>query len=112
NDAPAGANMTLTFNEDTKLAFTAADFGFSDPKDSPANTLKSVLITTLPTAGTLSLGSTAVAAGQEILAADIARLSYQPAHNANGASYATLTFQVRDNGGMANGGVGLDPTPN
>src|SRR5205814_1404849 len=33
------------------------------------------------------------------------------AANANGAGYASFTFQVQDDGGTANGGVDLDPTP-
>ena len=40
NDAPAGANNTVTTAEDTAYIFTAADFGFSDPNDSPANALR------------------------------------------------------------------------
>ncbi len=32
--------------------------------------------------------------------------------NASGASYASFTFQVQDNGGVSNGGVDTDPTPN
>ena len=39
NDAPAGTDKTVTTLEDTAYTFTAADFGFSDPNDSPANTL-------------------------------------------------------------------------
>ena len=38
--------------------------------------------------------------------------AFTPAPNANGAAYASFTFQVQDNGGTANGGVDLDPTPN
>ena len=34
---------------------------------------------------------------------------FTPAANANGAGYASFTFQVQDNGGTANGGVDLDP---
>ena len=37
NDAPAGTNNTVTTNEDTAYTFATADFGFSDPNDSPAN---------------------------------------------------------------------------
>ena len=48
NDAPAGTNNTVTTLEDTAYTFTAADFGFSDPNDTPANTLLAVKITTLP----------------------------------------------------------------
>ena len=37
NDAPAGTDKTVTTLEDTAYTFTAADFGFSDPNDAPAN---------------------------------------------------------------------------
>ena len=37
---------------------------------------------------------------------------FTPAANANGAGYASFTFQVQDDGGTANGGVDLDPTAN
>ena len=39
NDAPAGTDNTVTTLEDTQYTFTAADFGFTDPNDSPANAL-------------------------------------------------------------------------
>ncbi|MDO9004270.1 MAG: Ig-like domain-containing protein, partial [Aquabacterium sp.] len=113
NDAPVGADKTVTTNEDTAYTFTAADFGFTDPNDSPANTLAGVRITTLPASGSLTLSGVAVTAGQVISAANIASglLRFTPAANANGAGYASFTFQVQDNGGTANGGVDLDATP-
>ena len=111
NDAPAGTNKTVTTLEDTAYTFTAADFGFTDPSDSPANTLLAVKITTLPAAGTLTNNGVAVTAGQFITLADITAglLKFTPAANANGAGYASFTFQVQDDGGTANGGVDLDP---
>ncbi|MGL4325736.1 MAG: DUF4347 domain-containing protein, partial [Beijerinckiaceae bacterium] len=45
NDAPAGTNATLTTAEDTAYTFAAATFGFTDPNDSPAHALQSVIIT-------------------------------------------------------------------
>ncbi len=45
NDAPAGTDKTVTTLEDTAYTFTAADFGFSDPNDTPANNLLAVKIT-------------------------------------------------------------------
>ena len=39
------------------------------------------------------------------------KLKFTPAANANGAGYATFTFQVQDDGGTANGGVDLDQSP-
>ena len=37
NDAPAGTDKTVTITEDTAYTFGAADFGFTDPNDTPAN---------------------------------------------------------------------------
>src|SRR5205823_3844503 len=53
----------------------------------------------------------AVAAGQSVSATDIAAglLQFTPTPGASGAAYASLTFQVQDDGGTANGGVDLDP---
>ncbi len=114
NDAPSGTNATLTVLEDGAHTFTAANFGFSDTSDSPANTLSAVTITTLPGNGALTLNGNAVTAGDSISVADInsGLLVFTPAANANGAAYTSFTFQVQDNGGTANGGVDLDPTPN
>jgi VCBS repeat-containing protein len=113
NDAPVGANKTVTTNEDTAYTFVAGDFGFSDPNDSPANNLLAVKITTLPGAGSLTLSGGAVSAGQSISVANISagNLKFAPANNANGNAYASFTFQVQDDGGTANGGVDTDATP-
>ena len=113
NDAPAGANKTVTTREDTAYVFTIADFGFTDPVDRPMNALAGVRIATLPGAGSLTLAGVAVGAGQTVSAAAIAGgdLAFTPAANANGTGYAGFTFQVQDDGGTANGGIDLDPTP-
>src|SRR5262249_907130 len=42
NDPPSGADNSVTTNEDTGYTFTAAEFNFSDPNDSPPNTLLAV----------------------------------------------------------------------
>src|SRR5437762_916757 len=60
NDAPPGTDATLTINEDTPRTLTAADFGFTAANDSPANSFAAVTITTVPTAGTLTLTNVAV----------------------------------------------------
>src|SRR2546423_7131941 len=64
NDAPLGASNTVTTNEDTPFVFNAAAFGFSDPNDTPANTLLAVKLTTLPAQGALTLSGAAASAGQ------------------------------------------------
>jgi hypothetical protein len=114
NHAPAGADGTVTTQEDVAYRFAAADFGFGDPSDSPPNALKAVEVTTLPPTGTLTLTGVAVTAGQFVSAADIAagKLTFNPAADASGSPYAAFTFQVQDDGGTANGGIDLEPTPN
>jgi len=114
NDAPSGADKTVTTLEDTAYTFTAADFGFSDSSDSPANTLLAVKVSTLLTAGTLANNGVAVTTGQFVSVANInsGLFKFTPAVNANGLNYASFTFQVQDNGGTVNGGVDLDQSPN
>src|SRR4029079_5860101 len=114
NDAPAGTDNTITTNEDTPYTLSAANFGFTDPNDSPANALLAVEITTLPSNGSLTLNGNAVIAGQFISAADIVAgdLVYTPSLMRNGSQFTSFSFQVQDNGGTANGGVNLDPTAN
>ena len=114
NDAPSGADKAIATNEDSTQVLTWADFGFSDPTDSPADAALSVKISSVPNAGSLMLNGVAVALGQEILKAEIdaGKLTFAPAPNANGDGYASFDFQVRDDGGTAHNGADLDPTPN
>ena len=113
NHAPSGADTTVVGTEDTTYTFTTANFGFSDPDDTP-NAFLAVKITTLPATGSLRYKSSAVSAGQFVSVADInlGRLKFIPAANASGSPYTSFTFQVQDNGGTSGGGVDLDPTPN
>ena len=103
NDAPSAADNTVTILEDGSYTFTAADFGFSDTVE--GHDLQSITITTLPTNGSLTLNGQPVTAGQVITAANIGQLTFTPAGNANGESYANFGFTVTDTGGTANGGV-------
>ena len=112
NDSPAGTNATLTTNEDVPRAFSAADFGFTDPLDSPANALKEIIVQPLAGIGTLTYQGNPVTAATVIPAATIGQLVFTPAENANGAGLASLQFVVVDNGGTASGGIDTDPTPN
>jgi hypothetical protein len=112
NDEPAGADNTVATDEDTAYTFTAADFGFADTAD--GNALLAVKITSLPSDGTLTNNGVAVALNAFVPVGDITggKLKFEPAANASGASYASFTFQVQDDGGTANGGLDLDQTPN
>jgi len=106
NEAPTGADATVTINEDTSHTLTTANFGFSDVD--AGDSLSAVRIDTLPGAGTLTLSGVAVTAGQVVTVADITagNLVFTPAVNANGTGYATLTFSVRDSTN------GYDAAPN
>ena len=110
NVAPVGTDATLVLLQNQTHVFAAADFSYSDPGDTPANALAAVQLSTLPTAGTLTLAGTAVGAGQWVSAADLAagRLMFSSGADGYGTGYASLGFQVRDDGGTANGGVDLD----
>ena len=112
NDAPVGTNKTVTLNEDGTFVFSTADFGFTDPNDSPANTLTDIQIASLPLLGSLTLSNIPVTSNQLISAASInaGLLRYTPLPNVNGNAYASFTFAVRDNGGTSNGGVAEDVT--
>ncbi|MDU9415778.1 retention module-containing protein [Pseudomonas sp. zfem005] len=111
NSPPAGADATLSLLEDASHVLSASSFGFSDAE---GDSLAAVKITTLPTAGQLTLNGSAISAGTTVSVADInaGKLVFTPAANASGTGYAKFTFQVQDDGGTANGGVNLDPNPN
>ena len=107
NDAPAEQDKTVTTNEDAAVTLTAADFGFSDPNDTPANSLQAVKIATLPGSGALTLNGYAVMAGEFVSVSDIdaGLLVWTPGEDSHGDDLASLTFQVQDDGGTANGGI-------
>ncbi|MBN2578729.1 MAG: tandem-95 repeat protein [Pirellulales bacterium] len=126
NDPPEGTDSTVTMlelDEGTPYTFAEADFGFTDPLDTPPDAFNQVKITTLPSAGTLFVdedlnGSVdpgeAVTADQFVTAAQITagKLKFTLPVDANGSPYTNFTFQVEDDGGTLGGGVNLDQTPN
>ncbi len=96
NVPPTASDKTVTTPEDTAYAFTAADFSFAD--GNPGDTLDSVKITQLESAGDLELDGTDVTLNQVIQKADIdsGKLVFTPAAGASGAGYATFMFRVSD----------------
>ena len=110
NHAPAGADSTAALAWNATRVFIASDFGTSDVD---GNNLSAVKIDTLPSAGSLTVNGVAVTAGQSVSAADIAagRLVFH-APSTPGAAHVDITFQVKDDGGVANGGADTDPTAN
>jgi Ca2+-binding RTX toxin-like protein len=96
NAKPAAASSTLTTLEDSGLAFTKDSFAFKDSDAS--DSLQAVSITALPTKGALKLNGASVSANQSISVADIVagRLAFTPVADANGSSYAKVSFKVSD----------------
>ena len=114
NDAPVGSNKTVVMPKNTVYTLQVSDFGFTDPNDSPPNSLLAVKVHTLPLSGNLTYSGVSVSAEQLIPVAGIAGglFKFAPVTNATGTGYANFSFQVQDDGGIANGGLDLDPTPN
>ncbi|WP_417068916.1 Ig-like domain-containing protein [Niveibacterium terrae] len=106
NDAPviSTTSVSKTFNEDSAQSFSASDFGFSDVDS--GDTLQAITIVTAPSAGELFIdanndgvrnpGDTLLGNGSVVSAADIGKLTYRPAANANGTGYSSFTWKVSD----------------
>ncbi|WP_278465664.1 Ig-like domain-containing protein [Gimesia maris] len=95
NDLPTAADSTVTTNEDTSYAFTAADFNFNDID---GDTLASIQITSLESIGALQLSGVDVTLNQVISRADIdaGNLIFTPVANASGVGYGSFGFTVND----------------
>ena len=96
NTAPTAAHGMVTTPEDTAYVFTVADFGFADIDAGAGDVLATVAIETLPSPGTLALGTTAVSAGDRVAASDLGTLAFTPAANEHGSPYAEFEFRVGD----------------
>ncbi len=109
NDAPTGTSAAIALFKNGSTTLTRASFGFADSAGE-SNGFKSVLLQ-LPSAGELLLGGAVLTLPTEVTVAqlDAGQLVYRPTAGGAGAPYATLMFQVRDDGGTANGGTDLDP---
>jgi len=96
NNVPTSVNAAITVVEDVASKLLATSFKFTDADN--AQTLQKVVITSLPTAGTLKLSGVAVQINDEIAIADInaGNLTYVTASNGSGLAYATMGFKVHD----------------
>lgn len=82
-----------------------AAFGFADLVDLPANFFADLIITSLPTVGTLLLSVSAIAVNPGFPAYAVAYMTYTPPAGLSGSPFASLKFKMRDDGGTANGGI-------
>ncbi|MBR6449008.1 MAG: cadherin domain-containing protein [Fibrobacter sp.] len=97
---PTGnANLIVNVDEDTKHVFTEAEFKFQHATQKFA----SVIITSIPAKGTISLNGTAITSGgKTIPVADFAKLTYQPGANDFGNNYTSFKFKVVGDGSADN----------
>lgn len=96
NSAPTSQNTVVVTNEDTAKVFSVSDFPFFDADN--GDILTKIMITSLPSTGTLKLNGSAVILNQEITTVDISlgKLVFTPEANGNGAGYASFGFKVSD----------------
>ena len=107
---PISSDVTVITAEDVPYTFGLDDFPFSDPC---GLNLKAIIVNMPPTNGRLADNGGAVDAGQTIPVADLSagKLRFTPSTNGNGAFYAKLIYQVQDDGGTADGGIDINPSP-
>ncbi|MGN8059758.1 beta strand repeat-containing protein, partial [Pedobacter sp. 22163] len=85
NDVPVVAAISKSGVEDTPIPFAAVDFNskFTDKDNNP---LTKIRIVDLPLNGTLQLNGVAITAGQEIIAADLDKITFVPNADWNGST--------------------------
>ncbi len=118
NLAPSGTDNTVKlaitymptppYTQEYTHTFTVSDFGFTDPNSAA---FAAVEITTVPSGDTLTDHGVAVVAGQFIPVADLSLNQKALVYTSTDSTDHQFTFQVRDDGGTANGGSDTDPVP-
>ncbi len=112
NDAPSGIDKTIQTNEDNNYIFSSNDFGFSDSIDQ--HSLQEIHITSINGSGSVSYIGSLISTPMTLSSTEIEAgfLSFTPTPNTSGSNYTSLAFNVRDTGGIANGGLDTDPSEN
>lgn len=101
NAPPVAVASSVSMTKLSVKKFSTSDFKFEDEEK---NSIKSVVITSLPKSGTFKLGNTTVKPNQVIPADKISLLSYTPNKSARGTQYVAVGFKIQDTGGTANKG--------
>ncbi|MEM7475384.1 MAG: Ig-like domain-containing protein [Planctomycetota bacterium] len=112
NDEPQGTDNTIAIFEDQAHSFSPADFGFSDPNDSPPDGFAGIEIVSLPTEGNLLLNGNSFTVPRFISSEFFDQLSFIPPLDAHGSGLGSFDFRVVDNGGNTGGGHDTDSSPN
>ena len=104
NDAPIAYGSSLAVNAGKKARLTDYYIGLSDVE---GDSVKSIVIDSLPAAGRLKLGGRAVGIGDEIASDQIFKLTYEAPRQAAPREKYRFDFYIRDDGGTENGGDDL-----
>jgi hypothetical protein len=101
--SPLISNVSKSGDEDIAIPFILNDFynhdyGISVFRDPNGDVLSKIRISTLPLNGQLKLNGIALLANQEILSADISKLSYIPDTDFNGSD--SFKWNAADSGGL------------
>ncbi|MCP5240236.1 MAG: carboxypeptidase regulatory-like domain-containing protein [Zoogloeaceae bacterium] len=112
NDAPDGADNSVSIGDDAAYVFGVGDFGFVDAVE--GHGFQGVVIDSLPSGGQLLVDGSPVLLGDEVSIEDITAGKFQFVPEPGFSGSASFEFQVRDDGGTAGecGGSDLDLTPN
>jgi 1,4-alpha-glucan branching enzyme/NifU-like protein involved in Fe-S cluster formation len=89
---PIGDDSSITINEDSPKTFSSSDFKFYSVD---GKTMSGLKIVSVPNAGSFRYDNANISAGAEI--ADLTKLTFTPALNANGTGYASFSYQLEDN---------------
>ncbi|MDE0384308.1 MAG: hypothetical protein OXI22_10515, partial [Defluviicoccus sp.] len=98
NAAPVAADGSVRIRPDTRYAFRAGDFGFSDADGDALAGIAIRGLDGLPAGSSLRLGGASVTAGEIVTRArlEAGALAFAPAAGASGSPYASFTFTVSD----------------
>ena len=88
------SELVVSVNEDSKHTFTSSEFKFQHASQK----LASVIITSIPAKGSLTLNGTAVKANTTIAVKNLGKLTYTPTANDFGNSYTTFKYKVVGDG--------------
>ena len=102
------SELVVSVNEDSKHTFTSSEFKFQHALQKFA----SVIITSIPAKGSLTLNGTAVKVNTTIAVANLSKFTYTPAANDFGNSYTTFKYKVVGDGTGANTSVEYNATVN
>ena len=76
SEPPVGTDTAISLNEDAVHRFTPADFSFSDPGDTPPNSLSRILLESVPEKGALSIDGISVGVGEYVSFRPDARMTW------------------------------------